>query len=126
MRGRSTGRHYDIPVTYADIGSELFVLTEHKWRRNLHGGVDLDVTWHGQRTPMHAEVTETPEDSARLLLAIVQRLGWRAARRRFGLRTTDGESPTAADLRLLAATEDLAVLTLTSDETWRDGVVDGR
>lgn len=122
--GRRTGRCYDIPVTHLDLGGELFVLSQHAWRRNLRGGVDLEVTLGGQRRTMHADLEEDPELVARSLKAIIDRLGWRIARRRLGLHLSGVGRPTVADLQRMVEVSDLAVITLTSEETWRDGVID--
>ena len=122
--GRRTGRCYDIPVNHLDLGGELFVLSQHAWRRNLRGGADLDVTIGGQRRPMHADLEEDPESVARSLKAIIDRLGWRIARRRLGLHLSGVGQPTVADLQRMVEVSDLAVITLTSEDTWRDGVVE--
>lgn len=119
--GRRTGHRYDIPVTYVDLGSELHIVTQHRWRRNLAGGVDLDVTVHGRQQRFHADLDEHPAAVAGLLAAVIDRLGWRTARHRLGLRTSDSQAPTIEELTELARTDDLAVITLTSDETWRNG-----
>jgi hypothetical protein len=122
--GRRSGHRYDIPVSHVDVGGELFVTTQHAWRHNLRDGVDLQVTTGGQRRTMHAELEEDPELVARALKAIIDRLGWRIARRRLGLHMAGHASPTIADLQRMVEAADLAVITLTSDDTWRDGVVD--
>jgi hypothetical protein len=124
--GRRTGHRYDIPVNHVDVGGELFVTTEHAWRHNLHGGVDLEVTTGGQHRMMHADLEEEPEAVARALKAIIDRLGWRVARRRLGLHMAGHTAPTVADLQRMVEAADLAVITLTSDDTWRDGVIDPR
>jgi hypothetical protein len=113
VTGRHSGRCYDIPVNYVDIGGELIILTQHRWRRNLRGDADVEVTYEGQRQPMHAVLDEAPESVARILATFVDRLGWAATRRRTGLRSPDGLPPTVAELQDLAGTTDLAAITLT-------------
>lgn len=124
--GRRSGHRFDIPVNHVDLGGEAFVLTQHAWRRNLRGGVDLEVTLGGQHRTMHADLEEEPESVARALKAIIDRLGWRIARRRLGLHMPGDARPTLADLQRMVEDTDLAVITLTSDDTWRDGIVDPR
>jgi hypothetical protein len=50
LAGRKTGRRYDIPVRYADMDMEgkLIVVTVARWRVNLGGGADVEVTLDGR------------------------------------------------------------------------------
>ena len=57
--GRKTGRRYDIPVGYVDMEGRLAVVTVARWRVNLRGGADVEVTRHGRLRPMHALLDET-------------------------------------------------------------------
>ena len=61
LTGRKTGRRYDIPVGYVDMGGKLTVVTIARWRVNLRGGADVEVTLHGRLRPMHALLEEDPD-----------------------------------------------------------------
>jgi hypothetical protein len=109
VTGRRTGRRYDIPVGFADLGDELLVVTQHRWRTNLRGGSDVTVTHHGRTTPMTAVVTEEPAAVAATLARAVERIGRAQAQRRFGLTLPDGYGP--EDLE--AAVREYALATIT-------------
>lgn len=113
VTGRRTGRRYDIPVGYVEIDGRLLVVTQHRWRLNLRGGGDVEVTRHGSRRDMRAELDEDAASVARTLRGMTDRIGWRATRRETGLQTPDGHTPTLAELESAARTYDLAVVTLT-------------
>jgi hypothetical protein len=111
--GRRTGHHYDIPVGYVEIDGRLLVVTQHRWRANLRGGRDVEVTRHGHREGMHAELDDDHASVARTLRLMAERIGWRATQRQTGLQTPDGHIPTLAEFELAARTYDLAIVTLT-------------
>jgi hypothetical protein len=113
LTGRRTGHRYDLPVGYADMDGRLLVVTQHRWRANLRGGCDIEVTSSGHRRAMHAELDEEPASVGRTLRVLSERAGWRAVRRLTGLATADGRVPTLAELEAAARTYDLAVVTLT-------------
>jgi hypothetical protein len=113
VTGRRTGRRYDIPVGYVEIDGRLLVVTQHRWRANLHGGRDVELTLHGRRRGMYAELEEDPASVARALRVMTERIGWRATRRQTGLQTPDGHTPTLTELEVAARTYDLAIVTLT-------------
>jgi hypothetical protein len=117
VTGRRTGRRYDIPVGYLELDGSIVVITQHRWRANLRGGVDLDVTFRGRRQVMHADLDEDPGSVALLCQNAVERLGWPAARRQLGIATADGHVPTLAELREAAQAFDLAIITLTTTPT---------
>lgn len=112
VTGRRTGRRYDIPVSFVQVGEEFVVVTQHRWRANLRGGAEVELTHRGRRRDAHAEVDEDPASVARGLSAVIAELGWPAARRRLGLRTPHGAPPTLAQLEALAVDESLAVVRL--------------
>jgi hypothetical protein len=64
LTGRKTGRRYHIPVGYVDMGGKLTVVTVARWRVNLRGGADLDVTLRGCTRPVHAVLEEDPASVA--------------------------------------------------------------
>lgn len=111
--GRRTGRRYDIPVGYVEIDGRLLVVTQHRWRANLRGGRDVEVTRRGHRHGVHAELDDDPASVARTLRGMTERIGWKATRRQTGLETPDGHTPTLTELEVAARAYDLAVVTLT-------------
>jgi len=113
VTGRRTGQLYDIPVGYVEIDGRLLVVTQHRWRANLRGGRDIEVTRHGRRLGMHAELDEDPASVARTLRGMTERIGWKTTRRQTGLQTPDGHSPSLAELEVAARTYDLAFVALT-------------
>jgi len=113
VTGRKTGRQYDIPVGYVDMDGKLIVVTPSLWRVNLRGGADVEVTWRGQRRPMHALLEEDPAAVAVSYQAMIARLGWRAAQRQLGISTSDGQLPTVLDFKNAASEYGWSVITLT-------------
>jgi hypothetical protein len=113
VSGRVTGRRYDIPVGYVDIDGRLVVVTEHRWRGNLRGVRDVDVTYRGRRTSMHAQLDEEPARVAFILRAAIEKIGWQAAGRQLGLTVTARRTPTVAELEEAVQHYDLGTITLT-------------
>ncbi|HET6530353.1 MAG TPA: hypothetical protein VFH03_07000 [Actinoplanes sp.] len=111
--GRRTRRRYDIPVGFMDLGGGLVVVTQHRWRANLRGGADIEVTHAGSRRAMRAELDEEPASVAATLDTACQRVGWRATQRQTGL-TRPGHAPTRAELEEAVREYDLAAITLTT------------
>jgi hypothetical protein len=60
VTGRKTGRRYDIPVGYVDLDGHLLVVAQHRWRANLRGGADIEVTYRGRRQRMRADLWSVP------------------------------------------------------------------
>jgi hypothetical protein len=114
VTGRASGRRYDIPVGYVDVGGRLVVVTQHRWRVNLRDGPDVEVTHRGRRTPMHAELEEEPASVARTLHAVIESIGWRAARSQLGLASKAQRAPTVSELEEAVREYRLATITLTS------------
>jgi hypothetical protein len=113
VRGRRTGRRFDIPVGYVDLDGRLLVVTTHGWRANVRGGCEVEVTHGGRRRRMHAELDEDPASVAATLRLITERAGWHVTRRLTGMVTDDDLPPTLADLESAARAYDLAVVALT-------------
>ena len=44
VTGRRTGRRYDLPVSFVKMGGEFLVVTQHRWRVNLRGGAEIELT----------------------------------------------------------------------------------
>lgn len=113
VTGRKTGVRYDIPVGCISIDDRLIVVTVARWRVNLRGGTDVEVTWRGRRRPMHALLDEDPASVAVAYDSIIERLGWPLASRRLGIATPHGRRPTVLELRVAAETYGWSVITLT-------------
>jgi len=115
VAGRRSGRTYDIPLGFTDLGDGgLLVLTQHRWRVNLRGGADVEITHCGHRTPMHAELIEDPAAVASVLQVAIGDRSAEEVRRRFGLRIPPGHTPDAAELTAAAREFDLSVVLLRS------------
>jgi hypothetical protein len=113
VTGKKTGRGYHIPVNYTAIDGKLIVVTIARWRVNLRGGADLEVTWQGRRRPMHALLEEEPAAVAVAYDTLIQHIGWPRASRQLGIATTDGQPPTVVALKDAAREYGWSVITLT-------------
>lgn len=60
--GRTSGRHYTIPVRYIREEQTLFTVTSRPWWRNLRGGTPVEVYVAGQKMHGHAQVKTDAED----------------------------------------------------------------
>lgn len=114
VTGRKTGRRYDIPVGYTAIENRLILVTTARWRVNLRGGGDVEVTRHGVRRPMHALLDEDPASVAVAYDSVIGHLGWPKAARQLGIATAHGARPTLLELRVAAQVYGWAVITLTA------------
>jgi hypothetical protein len=113
LTGRKTGRRYDIPVGYVDMEGKLIVVTAARWRVNLRGGADVEVTLRGRRRPMHALLEENPASVAVSYQAMIDHLGWKKARRQLGISLPGGRAPTLLELSDAALEYGWSVITLT-------------
>jgi len=113
LTGRKTGRRYDIPVGYVDMEGKLAVVTVSRWRVNLRGGADVEVTLRGRRRPMHALLEEDPAAVAVSYHAMIGRLGWTKAQRQLGILLPGGRAPTLLELSDAAGEYGWSVITLT-------------
>lgn len=113
VTGRKTGHRYDIPVGYVDMEGKLAVITVARWRVNLRGGADVEVTLHGRRRPMHALLDEDPAPVAIGYQAMIDRIGWRRAQRQLGISVPGGRQPTVLELNDAAREYGWSVITLT-------------
>ena len=109
-----TGRRYDIPVGYVDMEGKLAVVTVARWRVNLRGGADVEVTLRGHLRPMHALLEEDPASVAVSYQAMIGRLGWKKAQRQLGILLPGGRPPTLVELSDAAREYGWSVITLTS------------
>ena len=113
LTGRKTGRQYDIPVNYLDMEGKLTVVTVARWRVNLRGGGDVEVTLRGRRRLMHALLQEDPASVAVSYQAMIDRIGWKKAQRRLGISRPGGRAPTVLELNDAAREYGWSVITLT-------------
>ena len=113
LTGRKTGHRYDIPVNYVDLEGKLTVVTVAKWRVNLRGGADVEVTLHGRRRPMHALLEEDPASVAVSYQTMIDRMGLKKAQRQLGISLPGGRVPTALELKDAAREYGWSVITLT-------------
>ena len=113
LTGRKTGRRYDIPVGYLDMEGKLAVVTVARWRVNLRGGADVEVTLHGRLRPMHALLEEDPTAAAVSYQAMINRIGWTKAQRQLGISLPGGRAPTLPELSDAAREYRWSVITLT-------------
>jgi hypothetical protein len=114
VTGRKSGRHYDIPVNYADIDGRLIIVTSAAWRVNLRGGAEVEVTCRGRRRPMRALLTEDPAAVAVAYQGMIDRLGWGKARRHLGISGPEGRAPTVLELKDAAREDGWSVVTLSA------------
>jgi hypothetical protein len=114
VTGRKTGRRYDIPIGCTALNDRIILVTIARWRVNLRGGGDVEVTRHGVRRPMHALLDENPASVAVAYDSVIEHLGWPAAARQLGIKTDHGQRPTLLELRVAAQSYGWAVITLTA------------
>jgi len=112
LTGRRTGRHYDVPVGFADLGDALLVVTQHRWRANLRDVTKVLVTHEGRTRVMRAQLTEDPAEVAGQLGKAIARLGRKDAQRRFGLSLPVDHEPDADELESAVREFSLATITL--------------
>lgn len=113
VTGRSTGHRYDIPVGFTDLGDRLVVVSQHRWRRNLRGGADLDITRYGRRCRMHAELDDDPVSVAATVAEVLERFGASGVRRRMGI-IVDAGDVSRSELVRAVREFDLGTITLTT------------
>jgi hypothetical protein len=113
LTGRKTGRLYGILVGYLGMDGKLDVVTVARWRGNLRGGADVEVMLRGHLQPMHAQMEEDPAAVAVSYQEVIDRIGWRKARRKLGLSLPDGRALTVLELKDAAYRYGWSVITLT-------------
>jgi hypothetical protein len=113
LTGRKTGRRYDIRVGYVDMEGKLAVVTVARWRVNLRGGADVQVTLRGRLRSVHALLEEDPASVAVSYQAMIGRMGWKKAQRQLGISLPGGRVPTVLELKDAAREYGWSVITLT-------------
>ncbi|WP_199423354.1 nitroreductase/quinone reductase family protein [Actinotalea solisilvae] len=111
--GRASGVPFSFPVAYRRTGDgRLLVQTSSRWRANLRGGADVEVTLLGRRRTARAEVVEDPDRVASAYRRMIQAVGVAQAPRRFGLRVRVDRMPTHDELADVVRRDDLALVYL--------------
>jgi len=114
VTGRKSGRCYDIPVSYVDLDGRLTIVTIAKWRVNIRGGADAEMTLLGRRRHMHATLDEDPASVAITYRRIIDRLGWPRASRHLGISAPGDSAPTVLELKEAADEYGWTVIKLTA------------
>ena len=113
LTGRTSGRALDVPVAYRPAGDgRLLVLTSSRWRVNLRGRPDVEVTLRGSRRPVVAELVEDPDAVAEVYAGLIDEVGHTKAGRRMGLRINVDRTPTHAELVEAAQRDGLSLVYL--------------
>jgi hypothetical protein len=111
VRGRRTGRIYDVPVGRHELDGQLMTFGGGAWKVNLRGGADLEVTLDGRRRRAHAVLEEDPDRVAELFLRLLQGVGPKRANR-VGLKVNVDRMPTLEEVRAGTAGRAMVLLTL--------------
>jgi hypothetical protein len=111
--GRKTGKRYEVPVMKQDEDGRLCVYTEARWKVNLRGGADVEVTDMGRRTPMRAELMDDPDAMAAEMEGLVQKIGLKEAKERLGIVVHVDRMPTREELAEAIRRRNLGVVYLT-------------
>ena len=54
--GRKSGKHYTIPITYAQVGDTLLLATDRPWWKNLQGSTQVQIWFKGKKYLASTEV----------------------------------------------------------------------
>ncbi|MFF3444722.1 nitroreductase/quinone reductase family protein [Streptosporangium sp. NPDC002721] len=111
--GRKTGKRYEIPVMKQTEDGRMCVYTEARWKANLRGGADVEVTDMGVRTPMRAELMDDPDAMAAEMEELIGRIGLKEARKRLGVVVHVGRPPTREELAEAIRRRNLGIVYLT-------------
>ncbi len=108
VRGRKSGKEYSLPVQYARLEGEIFILpgTPEKktWWRNLRGGAPVKLVLDGQLRQGQAEVWANGPDARRAASALENYLKrFPAAARMHGVSVGADGSYDSASLQKAAA-----------------------
>ena len=112
VRGRRTGRVYDVPVGRHELDGRLMTFGGGAWKVNLRGGADLEVTIDGRRRAAHAELEDDPERVTEIFDRLLRGLGNKRANR-LGLKVNVDRPPTLEEMRAGTAGRAMVLLTLT-------------
>jgi hypothetical protein len=97
--GRLTGRRYEVPVAFHELGGEPLILTASGWKANLRGGADVEFVHDGRRMPMRAELIEDADEVARIYEALLLKDGLEEAKpTKIGLKVEGDRMPSCAEI----------------------------
>jgi hypothetical protein len=108
--GRRSGRQFDVPAGYHLIDGVISVFTNSCWRHNFAGGLDIEVTQHGQRRPARAVLAEDPQEVAKIYEQLISDLGMKQTARRFGIRFNIDRPPTLTELQEVIQRSGLSIV----------------
>ena len=111
VRGRRSGRVYDVPVGRHELDRQLLTFGGGTWRVNLRGGADLEVTIDGRRRRAHAVLEEDPDRVAEIFVRLLRGLGAGRAHR-VGLKVNVDRQPTPDEVRAGTAGRAIVLITL--------------
>lgn len=113
LTGRTSGRALEVPVAYRPTADgRLLVLTNSRWRVNLRGRPDVEVTLRGSRLPAVAELVEGPDVVASVYARLIDEVGHKKAGRRMGIRINVDRAPTHHELVEAARRDGLCLVYL--------------
>jgi hypothetical protein len=96
--GRTSGKHYRVPVAYTRHDAELLVGTPFPWGRNLRSGEPVTILLKGKRTTADVAVLTTETDVVRAYEVMARDNRQFAAFNKIGL--DERGDPDPEDLRL--------------------------
>lgn len=72
LTGRKSGKHYTLPISYAQAGATLTLITnrKHGWWKNLQTGAQVTARVRGQ--DLHGQAQVVTADAATLQAAMTQ------------------------------------------------------
>lgn len=76
VTGRKSGKHYSIPLQYAQAQDDLYIITSesYTWWRNLRGGAPITVHLRGSERSGVAETSTTSKDVRHTLEQVYPRI----------------------------------------------------
>ncbi len=115
-QGRKSGQRYELPISYARSGDQIFGFTARKnrWWLNLQGGVAIELLLAGDWVFAHAQVETHDLETITSALAVFLLAVPRDAKPS-GVRLAADGSPDASDLK--AAAQRLVALRLIPADT---------
>jgi hypothetical protein len=116
VRGRKTGRQYEIPLSAHRIDNTLYALTDAGWKNNFRDGAPAEVLHDGKTTTMRGELIEDRATVADLFHRCAESYGAKRAQRMMGLGFRDQRVPTLQEFTEAADRLHLAAIKLTSAE----------
>ena len=116
VRGRKTGRQYEIPLSAHRIDNTLYALTEAAWKNNFRDGASAEVLHDGKTTTMRGELIEDRATVADLFHRCAESYGAKRAQRMMGMAFRDQRVPTLEEFSEAVDRLHLAAIKLTPAE----------